>query len=63
MHNIRAHGRDIALGPLAFLGAQAEMLGYAAATVGAGGAAVFLLERGPAVSGRWDGRIWFFSRR
>jgi len=31
MHNIRAHGRDIALGPLAFLHAQAEMLGFVAA--------------------------------
>jgi len=31
MHNIRMHGRDIALGPLPFLKAQAEMLGYVAA--------------------------------
>jgi hypothetical protein len=31
MHNIRMHGRDIALAPLAFLEAQAQMLGYAAA--------------------------------
>ncbi len=31
MHNIRMHGRDVALGPLPFLKAQAEMLGYVAA--------------------------------
>lgn len=31
MHNIRAHGRDIALAPLPFLQAQAQMLGYVAA--------------------------------
>jgi MFS family permease len=31
MHNIREHGRDIALAPLPFLAAQAQMLGYAAA--------------------------------
>jgi hypothetical protein len=31
MHNVRAHGRDIALAPLAFLSAQAEMLGFVAA--------------------------------
>ena len=30
MHNIRRNGRDIALPPLAFLKAQAEMLGYIA---------------------------------
>jgi hypothetical protein len=31
MHNIRMHGRDIALAPLPYLLAQAQMLGYAAA--------------------------------
>lgn len=31
MRNIRAHGRDIVLGPLPFLGAQAQMLGFVAA--------------------------------
>ena len=31
MHNIRAHGRDIALGPLSFLLAQAHMLGFVTA--------------------------------
>jgi hypothetical protein len=30
MHNIRRNGRDIALSPIAFLKAQAEMLGYVA---------------------------------
>jgi len=31
MHNIREHGRDIALAPLPFLQAQAQMLGFVAA--------------------------------
>ncbi len=31
MHNVRAEGRDIALSPLPFLGAQAQMLGFVAA--------------------------------
>jgi hypothetical protein len=31
MHNVRAHGRDIVLGPLPFLLAQAQMLGFVAA--------------------------------
>ncbi len=31
MHNVRSHGRDIALAPLAYLRAQAEMLGFVAA--------------------------------
>lgn len=30
MHNVRVHGRDIALAPLAFLRAQAQMLGFVA---------------------------------
>ena len=31
MHNVRQSGRDVVLNPLAFLKAQAEMIGYAAA--------------------------------
>ena len=33
MHNVRESGRDILLSPLAYLGAQAQMLGYAAAVL------------------------------
>ena len=31
MHNVRESGRDVVLSPLAFLQAQAQMLGYVAA--------------------------------
>jgi hypothetical protein len=33
MHNVRQGGRDIALAPLPYLGAQAQMLGYCAAVL------------------------------
>lgn len=46
MHNIRAHGRDIALGPLPFLQAQAQMLGYVAAILVAAALVFFFTKEG-----------------
>jgi hypothetical protein len=46
MHNIRMHGRDVVLGPSAYLLAQAEMLGYAAAILVLAALVFFFSKRG-----------------
>ncbi len=46
MHNIRQHHRDIVLPPLAFLKAQAEMLGYVAAILVVLGVLFFFAKQG-----------------
>jgi len=46
MHNIRQHHRDIVLPPLAFLKAQAEMLGYIAAILVVFGVLFFFAKSG-----------------
>jgi hypothetical protein len=46
MHNVRESGRDIVLGPLAFLQAQAQMLGFVAALLVPFALLFFFSERG-----------------
>ncbi|MGD0445149.1 MAG: glycosyltransferase family 39 protein [Edaphobacter sp.] len=46
MHNVRESGRDIVLGPVAFLGAQAQMLGFVAALLVPFALLFFFSERG-----------------
>jgi 4-amino-4-deoxy-L-arabinose transferase-like glycosyltransferase len=46
MHNVRRSGRDIALPPLAYLRAQAEMLGFVAAILVPAGLLYFFSKRG-----------------
>jgi hypothetical protein len=46
MHNVRENGRDISLAPLAFLAAQARMLGYAAALLAPAALLFFFSKQG-----------------
>jgi 4-amino-4-deoxy-L-arabinose transferase-like glycosyltransferase len=46
MHNVRSSGRDIALPPLAYLRAQAEMLGFVAAILAPAGLLYFFSKQG-----------------
>jgi hypothetical protein len=46
MHNVRESGRDILLGPLDYLGAQAQMLGFVAAVLVVFAVAYLFSERG-----------------
>jgi hypothetical protein len=46
MRNIRAHGRDIVLGPLPFLQAQAEMLGFVTAILVVAALVFFFTKQG-----------------
>jgi MFS family permease len=46
MRNIRAHGRDVVLGPLPFLGAQAQMLGFVAALLVSAALLFFFSKQG-----------------
>jgi hypothetical protein len=46
MHNVRAGGRDIALAPLSFLGAQAQMLGFFSALLVPAALLLFFSRRG-----------------
>jgi hypothetical protein len=46
MHNVRESGRDIVLGPLPFLAAQAQMLGFVAAVLVPFALLFFFSERG-----------------
>ncbi|WP_158793989.1 glycosyltransferase family 39 protein [Granulicella sp. L60] len=49
MHNVRESGRDIVLGPMAFLAAQAQMLGFVAAVLVVFALLFFFSERGRGV--------------